>query len=86
MWHWENSEVECRGVERASRWLEQVRLESGVKSADLMGLVASGSEPESSAGNATTSIESRTQTEKLAVGEAAAAFLCKCQTRQVASG
>lgn len=63
----------AEGVERASRWLEQVRLESGVKSADLMGLVASGSEPESSAGNATTSIESRTQTEKLAVGEAAAA-------------
>lgn len=63
----------AEGVERASRWLEQVRLESGVKSADLMGLLASGSEPESSAGNATTSIESPTQTEKLAVGETSAA-------------
>lgn len=30
------------GVERACRWLEQVRLESGVESADLMGLVSSG--------------------------------------------
>lgn len=63
----------AEGVERASRWLEQVWLESGVKSADLMGLVASDSEPESSAGVATTSTTSRMQLEKLDGGEITAA-------------